>query len=265
MTDDLENTWKTTERQPVVDDFLELGTEDTPLLIKRETCARILLSAPDESGCRLCFKLYRVPKYRRWRTCFLATRAKREFRNMQAASNAGVPVPQPIGWAEKRHMGLLHYNALVSLFVPKKDMAVVLAELEERDPQRINLIHGAGKLLAQMHQGGLAWVTALPRNILVGDEPCGQLLAIDMPYARIFSDSIKGKSPAIHDLYTMITRGLKQKDFNSPEALALLNAYCDHDPASRNSIEQLLNNRSTIRNLLERVVMRTTAVLRTDK
>ena len=259
MADNLGETWDVTEHLPVAHQPLSDLDETSSLLIKKESRVRILLTASDESGQRICFKIYRFPGRLRWRTLFSAARVKREFENMVTARGMGVPVVEPVSWFEERYLGLQKYNAIATVYMPLKDMAQVLLELPEGDPRRFELIEAAGKLLARMHQSGVVWVTALPRNILVGDGRDPQLLAFDMPYGCEFDHSIEGSRSAAYDLDLFLRSGLNQSNFESEEAEIFLSAYCGDDHSGCRVLLRRLQNKTRLGHFMDRVFIRSLA------
>ncbi len=262
LTEDLERTWASTENLSVSENLLQLSAKDSLQLIKKESRTRILLTKSDASGRRLCLKLYRVPPHLCWRTTFLSSRAMREFDNLQAAKNSGLPVVPPIGWAEYRKKGMLHFSAVGTLYIPALSMQDAIAAIPVEDPRRIVIIQSSGKLLARFHQAGLSWMTALSRNIMVVDESSGELLAIDIPYGHWAGRSIIGKRAAVYDAHMMLGNGLYNDNFSTLEAHKFLDAYCNGDQSAQYKLQERLNSSSKQSRWIYRILTRSKTTLK---
>ncbi len=262
LTEDLERTWASTENLSVNENLLQLSAKDSLDLIKKESRTRILLTKSDASGRRLCLKLYRVPPHLCWRTTFLSSRAMREFDNLQAAKNSGLPVVPPIGWAEYRKKGMLHFSAVGTLYIPALSMQDAIAAIPVEDPRRIEIIRSSGKLLAQLHQAGLSWMTALPRNIMVVDKSDGELLALDIPYGHWVGRSIIGKREAVYDTHMMLENGLHKEKFSTLETQIFLDAYCNGDRSAQYKLQERLNSSSARSRWIYRISARSKATLK---
>ena len=261
---DLGGAWKATETLPVSDLSLPGAPAESQLLLKKESRVRILLSPADSADQRICIKLYRVPNRLRWRTAYSVARARRELDNLQAAYDAKVPVIRALDWAEERHLGLMQFNAIATEYVAGKNMADMLREPDTDATQRIELIKNSGKLLAKLHQVGMVWMTALPRNIIVDEAKKSELLALDMPYGSQFGDSIKEKAPAIYDLHMMLKYGLSQERFDTPDATAFLEAYCNSDVTKMRLLTERLKNRSKTGDFINRIALRSLAIAKSS-
>jgi tRNA A-37 threonylcarbamoyl transferase component Bud32 len=193
---------------------------------------------------------------------FLASRAKREFDNLQAARKFGLPVVPPIGWAEIRKKGMLHFSAVGTLYVPALCMRDTIAVFQVEDPRRIEIIRSSGQLLARLHEAGLSWMTALSRNIMVVDRSGGELLAIDVPYGHWAGRSIISRHEAIYDVNMMLTDGLCHNKFSPLEAHKFLDAYCNGDRSTQYKLQERLNSSSERSRWIYRIFTKSAAILK---
>lgn len=265
LSTDLQATWQVTDSMTVATNPSSQSEQTSGVqLIKKESRTRIIVLPPNTAGQQLSLKLYKLPERLRWRSWLgAAARAKREYNNLKIAQNAGLPVVRPVGWAEIRHKGLLSYSAIGTLYIPAQSLDKAFRILAPEDPLRNELIRKAGQLLAAIHKKGLSWMTALPRNIMLGADSADTLLAFDIPYGYWHSRSIFGKQAAIYDVHMMLRASFDSN--NDADARAFLGAYCGGDAVTLAKLEQQLEKSTETGRFIYRMYERSIATLKPMK
>lgn len=199
-------------------------------LLKSEPRVRILLSAAGADGTRAVSKVYRTPSRLAWRTLFMTSRARREFHNLRYAFDRGLDVVEPLGWSDTRRLGCVRYNQLTMRWMPGVNLIAYLKLPGQPAAARDAAVIGTGRLLANMHRSGIAWGTALPRNVMV--RPAGtaqdlpRVAAFDLPYAWCGSGDLTGGRSALIDLWWMADDWLTRPGFDERLLDLLYAAYC---------------------------------------
>ena len=196
--------------------------------IKTESRSRVLLLGADHRA-PLVLKIYRTPPRLAWRTLGLASRANRDFTVMMNAHRLGLPVVRPRYWLERRRKGCVEYSAMALDCVDGPDLESWLLGGEGNTERRQRAAEATGRLLGSFHRGGLFWGTVSTRNMMLpGSDPSG-LMAIDMPYARIYGQDISGTIDARMDLGLSLQLSDGAPAFDDSERKALVQAYCAGD------------------------------------
>lgn len=197
-------------------------------MIKDESRARVLWLEADGRDPAVC-KIYRTPPRLAWRTFGLASRANREFTVMMEAHRLGLPVVRPRYWLEQRVRGCVAFCAIVMDAIDGPDFHHWLDRGEGDPGQRRLMAEATGRLLGRFHRAGLFWGTVSPRNLLMPRDGDERLLAIDMPYARLYSHDISGDSHAMTDLGSALLLSDGRLAFDEQEREVLMLGYCEGD------------------------------------
>lgn len=196
----------------------EPGTE-REWLLKSESRVRILLSRPGPDGVRVVSKIYRTPARLAWRTLFMTSRAKREYFNLVYAHRQGLCVVRPLGWGDTRSLGCVRFNQLSMAYVHGRNLIEYIGQAGLEQQTRDHVIQLTGELLASLHRAGIAWGTALPRNVMVSDPGSGRqhaaVAAFDFPYAYCSGRDIRGSIYALTDLWWMADDWLTRDGFDN--------------------------------------------------
>jgi hypothetical protein len=182
-----------------------------------------------------------------WRT----SRARREFDNLRAISEAGLPCTEPVAWSERRRLGCVEESMLATrLLRDSQPLKHVLADLPaaSRFAARRRLIQAAAGLVAALHRHGVLWGTAMPRNVLVvGDADRAELAVCDVPAGIRTGRSLHGSRLAMIDLFDGAFSPSRRADFSRAERLRWLLAYCGGDREAARSLWRRLDRRSVWR------------------
>ena len=217
--EDAESLWLAAgNARPAARNGAEPAT-DQEWLLKTESRVRILLSRPGPDGHRVVSKIYRTPARLSWRTLFMTSRAKREFHNLVYAFEKGLAVVQPLGWSDTRRFGCVRYNQLSMVYHYGQTLIEYMQQPGREQETKNAVIVQAGELLASIHRAGIAWGTALPRNVMVtqpeGPEQQPAVAAFDFPYAFCTRKDISGSRNALTDLWWMADDWLTRKGFDN--------------------------------------------------
>ena len=227
---DLTRAWEATSRGP--GGTPEVAPEAAKgcqwRTIKTESRSRVLLLGADRCA-PMVLKIYRTPPRLAWRTLGIASRANREFTVMMNAHRRGLPVVRPRYWLERRRRGRVEFSAIALDFADGPDLESWLIDGRANEAQRLGAAAATGELLGRFHRGGLFWGTVSTRNmILPGGDP-GRLVAIDMPYARLYDRDITAETDAVMDLGLSLQLSDGAPAFDDGERKALVRAYCAGD------------------------------------
>jgi tRNA A-37 threonylcarbamoyl transferase component Bud32 len=231
-------------------------------LLKTESRVRILLSRSGPDGLRVVSKIYRTPVRLAWRTLFMTSRAKREYHNLVYAFDKGLRVVQPLGWSDTRRLGCVRYNQLSMVYTHGQTLIHFMKQPSLETLTRESVFRQAGELLAGIHKAGIAWGTALPRNIMVSEpapgnsRPC--VAAFDFPYAFCSGRDIRGSRYALTDLWWMADDWLTRDGFDDKMLDLFYSAYAGDggvDPKElRQRVEQLTKRQIRLNRYRVRVV-----------
>lgn len=191
-------------------------------------------------------KEYRNRGLRWWQALLRTSRAEREFRNLQAIARTGVPCTDALGcWTVGRY-GAVASSVLVTRYLPdSRPLKAVLADPAAASARRA-LIAAAGRLLATLHRGGVLWLTAMPRNLLVLGRPeVARLAVCDPPAAIAFGRSIHGRRLCLLDLWDAAFSTSRRRDYSATERLRWLLAYTDGNRHQSRSLWRRLARRTT--------------------
>ncbi len=170
-------------------------------------------------------KTYAPAPFFLWRTFLVRSKAAREYRNLRALVDAGVPAVRPLAWEETRRMGCVPRCTLwLADAGPAGDLRVAFAR--DDAGQRRSRAQAMGRLLRAMHDAGFVSLTAYPRNVLVGADD--RLLLCDQPYLRRRQGPVRGGGAGI-DLYDALFTAGRQRMLSRSERWRSLLAYCGGD------------------------------------
>lgn len=201
-------------------------------------------------------KTYRNRGLQWWQTFARRSRAGREFINLDAVRRVGAPCTEPLSWSEQRRMGFVDSSSLVTRYLP--DAVTLKQFLAAHDRQvharlRRRVIAAAGRLVRELHAGGLLWSTPMPRNmLLVGDPQAAQLVVCDVPGAIAYPRSILDHDVATIDVFRAAFSPSRCRDYTSGERLRWLLAYTHGDRAKTRRLWRTLSRRTTMGNDLRR-------------
>jgi tRNA A-37 threonylcarbamoyl transferase component Bud32 len=227
---DLERAWQSTSESAAEEPDLASGTSRRShwRIIKTESRSRVLLLHADGAG-PMVLKIYRTPPRLAWRTFGIASRANREFTVMMNAHRRGLPVVRPRYWLERRRRGRVEFSAIALDFADGPDLESWLIDGRANKLQRLSAAAATGELLGRFHRGGLFWGTVSTRNMILSGGDPGRLVAIDMPYARLYDRDITGETDAVMDLVLSLQLSDGTSAFEDGERKALVRAYCAGD------------------------------------
>ena len=192
-----------------------------------------------------CKKTYTVPSILAWRTFLLPSRGAREYENLRAARESHLPCVAPIEWEETRRWGMVRSSALTWVFVRGRCLRQALRQESLSQRERFAVCRGLGDLLRRFHDAGHAWLTAVPRNVILPPEPdTAPLIACDLPYSLKFRQSIVGRSVARVDLFSMSFSPSRMREFSARERRFLLLSYCRGNRDECRRLLRVLNTRT---------------------
>ncbi len=220
----------------------------------------------DTAHGRCVRKTYRNRGLQWWQTFARTSRAAREFANLAAMHRLGVPCTEPVSWSEHRRLGFVDESSLVTRFLPQ---ATTLKQFlvahdgdasSSADPSgvarrrlRLRIVTAAGRLVRQLHAGGMLWNTPMPRNmLLVGDPHAANLAVCDVPGAITYPGSILGSAVATIDLFRAAFSPSRCRDYTPTERRRWLLAYTAGDRAQTRRLWRTLSRRTTMGNDLRR-------------
>ena len=220
---------------------------DRAWLLKSESRVRVFLSRPGPDGTRAVSKVYRSPARLAWRTLFMTSRARREYHNLVYAHSKGLPVVRPLGWSDTRRLGCVRYNQVTMGWMPGENLILYMKKPGQTPAVRDAVIRQVGEMLAAMHRAGIAWGTALPRNVMVEPPSPGRDLprvsAFDLPYAFCTGKDLTGNRSALIDLWWMADDWLTREGFDDRLLDLLYSSYAGpggSDPkALRRRVERI--------------------------
>ena len=142
--------------QPALSEILDLVESQKCLSVLKEGGARKVWLAESSLGI-LCVKDYHCPTLLDgWRARIRGSRAHREWRRMTRFAAAGVPVPTPVLWVERKDAAAAAISTVVSVFetgcVTLGEVLARRSELSNR--KRIQVGERVGEAIARMHQAG---------------------------------------------------------------------------------------------------------------
>lgn len=209
-------------------------------VLKNESRARVLL-LDKERFAPIVLKIYRTPSRLAWRTIGCASRANREFTVMMKAHRLGLSIARPWYWLERRSAGRVEFSALALEAVDGSDLESWLIREQGSPEQRRCAAEATGRLLGEFHRAGLLWGTASSRNLLMPGGSVNELLAIDMPYARLHGRDIRDSTHALMDLGLALLLSDGQNAFDDREREALMRAYCMGNKGEAHALNEQLH------------------------
>jgi tRNA A-37 threonylcarbamoyl transferase component Bud32 len=155
-----------------------------------------------------------VKKYR-WRfprilrTIGVKPRAVREYENLKALQERGVPVPTPIACGVNGVFGFVREAILITQKLEGarnlREKFHAIREGHEPLPPRAcreTLIRQLAEILKKLHAEKFFLHTLFDKNLLLDGE-CGTLYLIDVPFARILIQKLRPGTARIRDLATL--------------------------------------------------------------
>lgn len=147
---------------------------------KHETETRIW-STSGSAGEMLFLKEYAVPLHRRAFAGLAQSRALREWRALRAMHEAGLPVPEPLWFAESRRGGILLFSVVATRSLGQ---VTVLPDLLRDFPSSSDEVcREVGRVARRLHDAGFGHFRLRPKNLLIGPPPERTVSLLDVPYA----------------------------------------------------------------------------------
>jgi tRNA A-37 threonylcarbamoyl transferase component Bud32 len=205
-------------------------SRESRIVLKDEPAALVeLLGSGRDAVVR---KTYRNFGLRLLQTFLRRTRAEREHHNLVLATLRGLPCTPPVACSAERRLGLVRSSTLVTGYLPASvTFKQALAAARGSPPQRRQLLSALGVLLRRVHDAGVLWCTAMPRNVLVQSaEGDPHLLLCDLPAAIDFGRPLP-RSAANIDLYDACGSHSRRLEMSRPERFRCLLAYVHGDRA----------------------------------
>ncbi len=182
------------------------ATDSLPLVAESRRSRVVRLEV---EGQRLVLKRYAEPGVFLLRTFLRASRARREAAALELISQAvpGNPV-RPVAWAERRRLGLVRHNWLVTTELTESVSLRCLKRLDgaERDAVRSAVLEVLPVQVAALHRAGVFARNLHAKNVLV-QPATGQLGFIDLPRARAVG--AVSRRQRVYDL-ACLTKGLRR-------------------------------------------------------
>jgi tRNA A-37 threonylcarbamoyl transferase component Bud32 len=154
-------------------------------------------------------KKYRWTFPRILRTLGVKPRAVREYENLKALRERGVPVPTPIACGVSATLGFVREAILITEELEGarnlREKFHAIREGHEPLPDRAcreTLIRQLAETLKQLHAEKFFLHTLFDKNLLLDGE-CGTLYIIDVPFARILIQKLRPGTARLRDLATL--------------------------------------------------------------
>lgn len=224
-------------------------------VLKDEPSARVeLLGAGDE---RVVRKTYRNAGLRLVQTWLRTSRAEREFANLRAVERRGLPCTPALACSAVRRLGLVLASTIATRYLPdSRTLKSLLADASTGPAARRTLARALGELLRRLHDAGLLWCTAMPRNVLVlGPAAAGRLAICDVP-AVVACRSAVSPGLALLDLFDAFASPSRRLEWSATERLRALLSYHRGDrPAARATWRRLARRGPTEHRLRKNLSM----------
>jgi hypothetical protein len=220
--------------------------------LKAERFVTVEVHGDEKQG--VVVKTYHNAGPRFLQTLGRASRARREYENLCAVTQIGVPCTEPLGWMESRKLGCVEASALETRLLPdSRPLKGILAELLPAHDisTRRTLIVAMARLVGTLHRSGLLWGAAKPRNVLViGDPSHAELAVCDVPGLIRTERSLFGSRLALIDAFDAAFSRSRKADFSRSERVRWLRAYCGDDRTAVRGLWRKLEHRSALRHFL---------------
>lgn len=193
-------------------------------VLKDEPSARVeVLGTGDD---RVVRKTYRNRGLRLLQTWLRTSRAGREFANLRAVERRGIPCTPVLACSSERRLGLVLASTIVTRYLPEsRTLKSLLADANTGPTARRTLARALGELLRSLHDAGLLWCTAMPRNVLVlGPAEHGRLAVCDVPAVVVCRAEVR-PGLALVDLFDAFASPSRRIEWNATERLRALLAY----------------------------------------
>lgn len=218
-------------------------SRESRLVLKDEPAALVeRLGAGADAVVR---KTYRNFGLRLLQTFLRRTRAEREHHNLVLATARGLPCTPPVSCSAQRSLGFVRTSTLITGYLPGATTFKQAMAVSRSNPMhRRRLLAALGALLRRVHDAGLLWCTAMPRNVLVlttATEP--HLLLCDLPAAIDFGRPLPNSAATI-DLYDACGSHSRRLEMSRPERLRCLLAYAHGDRAEAAQLWRTLARRT---------------------
>lgn len=202
-------------------------------LIKEDPHARVERVATPRG--EVVRKTYTVARSRRWRTFLVASRGRREHRNLTWLVEAGVPAVRPIDWGEERRAGCVTTSWIETEYLEgARDLRRIVREgkwsamADRRAWTRV--LERVGELARACHLAGLVSTTMQTRNLLVGGPPEDPIVVLcDQPSLVRWPASTWGGWLGAIDLYDLAFSASRRRDFSRTERYRIVLAYTEGD------------------------------------
>jgi tRNA A-37 threonylcarbamoyl transferase component Bud32 len=196
----------------------------------------------------------------------MTSRAKREYHNLVYAFEKELAVVQPLGWSDTRRFGCVRYNQLSMVYHHGQTLIEYMQQPGLEQETKVAVIVQAGELLASIHKAGIAWGTALPRNVMVtqpeGPQQQPAVAAFDFPYAFCTRKDISGSRNALTDLWWMADDWLTRKGFDSRLLDLFYTAYVGDSGRDPRELSRQVERLSKSQRMLNRILARITQAFR---
>jgi hypothetical protein len=192
-------------------------------------------------------KTYRNFGLRLLQTFLRRPRAEREHRNLLLAAARDLPCTPPIACSAQRSLGFVRSSTLVTGYLPAvSTFKQALAAARALPGQRQMLVAALGALLRRVHDAGVLWCTAMPRNVLVRtDAAQPHLLLCDLPAAVDYGRPLPQSAAGI-DLFDACASHSRRLEMSRAERYRCLLAYARGNRAEAGRWWRLLAERTAL-------------------
>lgn len=204
-----------------------------------------LVERVERGGVALLRKTYRSGPLTAWRSIGRWSRARREFENLRALHDAGVPCARVVAWSERRVLGCVVSSTFVGEFVDGAHnlQALLRGDAAGQAPWRRHRAGQMGALIRCLHTAGFRSTTLSPRNVMVRDaEP--SMLLIDQPHAFRARLRLLSRAGADLDLFDAFFSRNRLREWSTTQRFRGLLNYSAGDRGEARRIWRRLSLRS---------------------
>lgn len=196
------------------------------------------------AGRHFFVKRYRYAGGARFRTMFIPSRVRREYRNLLGLAKLGLRVPRPVAWGARRSLGFLTDSVLVTEAVAGavdlRDLSAGTAKPAFTLPgprERRELITSFARSLRRCHDAGWFLHTAFFKNLLLTRGAAGYVVwVIDVPFAHIWRNRLFPTAGRVRDFACLAKGAVKL--LTRAERMRFARAYGDADKGFLNAVEE---------------------------